>query len=158
MWRQPEGLESSAPWDGERNATAEETWEEVWAHRRSKVPLLGMARGGGADHPGNLFPCTHVDSQRAGHHWCRLQVARGHYSGYRRLAASWASYGWPGTSCLSQGQQGAKLDTAPLAYSTGGRDKPQQSSQTPEEGVASRLQGSMNRLHLHPSHLRGRQK
>ena len=32
---------------GEWNATAEGTWEKVWAHRRSKAPLLGRARGGG---------------------------------------------------------------------------------------------------------------
>ena len=31
-------------WAGEWNATAEGTWEKVWAHRRSKLPLLG--RGG----------------------------------------------------------------------------------------------------------------
>ena len=33
------------------------------ACRRSKVPLLGRVRGGGADHHRNLFPCTHTDSE-----------------------------------------------------------------------------------------------
>ena len=45
------------PWDEEHSATAKGTWEEVWAHRRSKVPLLGRARGRGADHCRNLL-CT----------------------------------------------------------------------------------------------------
>ena len=39
VWRQPEGVR-------EWCATAEEAWEEVWACRRSKVPLLGRAREG----------------------------------------------------------------------------------------------------------------
>ena len=34
-------------WAGEWNTMAEGTWEEVWAHRTTKVPLLGRARGGG---------------------------------------------------------------------------------------------------------------
>ena len=45
VWRQPERLRSGAPWAGERNTTAEGNWEEIWAHRRSKMPLLGRARG-----------------------------------------------------------------------------------------------------------------
>ena len=41
-------------WAGEWNAMAEGTWEKVWASRRSKAPLLGRERGGGADHHRNL--------------------------------------------------------------------------------------------------------
>ena len=44
VWRQPEGLGSSAPWAGEWNATEEGTQAEVWIHRKSKVPLLGRVR------------------------------------------------------------------------------------------------------------------
>ena len=47
VWRQPAGLGSSVPWVREWDTTAKGTWEEVWAHRRSKVPLLGRARGEG---------------------------------------------------------------------------------------------------------------
>ena len=43
--RQPEGLGSSVPRAVEQSARAKGTWEEVWAHRRSKAPLLGRARG-----------------------------------------------------------------------------------------------------------------
>ena len=32
------------PWDGETSTTAEGTWKEVWAHRRSKKTLLGEGR------------------------------------------------------------------------------------------------------------------
>ena len=48
------GLGSSVLQVGEWNATAEGTWEKVWARRRSKAPLLGRVRGGGADHHRNL--------------------------------------------------------------------------------------------------------
>ena len=44
--RQPEGLGSTEQWAGEWSTIAEATLEEVWAHRRSKVPLLGKRRGG----------------------------------------------------------------------------------------------------------------
>ena len=54
VWKQPEGLRSSVSWAGEQNTTAEGTWEEVWAYRRSKVPLLGRVREGEADHHRNL--------------------------------------------------------------------------------------------------------
>ena len=33
----------------EQYTTAEGTWEEVWAHSKNKVLLLGRERGGGAD-------------------------------------------------------------------------------------------------------------
>ena len=33
---------------------AEGTWEEVWALRRSKAPLLGRVRGGGVENSRNL--------------------------------------------------------------------------------------------------------
>ena len=41
-------------WAGEWNTTAEGTWEEVWAHRRNKGPLLGKRRVRGVDHHRNL--------------------------------------------------------------------------------------------------------
>ena len=40
---------SSVLQSGEWNAKAEGNWEKVWAHRRSKAPLLGRVRGGGVD-------------------------------------------------------------------------------------------------------------
>ena len=88
-WRQPEGLGRCAPWAGKQNATAKGTLEEIWSHRRSKVPLLWRARGGGADHHRNLFPCTHTGSQRAGHLWHRLRVVRGSLQGLRESGCFW---------------------------------------------------------------------
>ena len=44
VWRQPEGLDSSVPWAWKQNVTTKGTREEVWAHRRSKLPLLGRVR------------------------------------------------------------------------------------------------------------------
>ena len=61
---------------------AEETQEEVWAHR-SKAPLLGRVRGGGADRHRNLPMLRFMGSQRAGHLWRRL------WSGKKTLA--WAT-------------------------------------------------------------------
>ena len=78
-WRRPEGLESSSPWAGEQNATAKVTPEEVWAHRRSKVPLLERQRKGGGYHHRNIFPCTYMESHRAGHLWHRVRVVRCHF-------------------------------------------------------------------------------
>ena len=54
---QPQGLRSCVPqggrsgvlWSGEQNTMAEGTREEVWACRRSKVPLLGRVRARGPD-------------------------------------------------------------------------------------------------------------
>ena len=46
VWRQLEGIRSGAPRAREWSATAKRTWEEVWAHRSSKVPLLGKTRRG----------------------------------------------------------------------------------------------------------------
>ena len=60
------GLGSSVLQVGEWNATAEGTWEKVWARRRSKAPLLGRVRGGGADHHRNLPVHMSWDSQRVG--------------------------------------------------------------------------------------------
>ena len=74
VWRWPEGLESSAAWAGEWSATAKGTQEEVWLYRKTKPPLLGRARGGGADHHRNIFPYASTDSQSTGHLWHRLQV------------------------------------------------------------------------------------
>ena len=58
VWRQPGGLGSGAPWAGQLSTTAEETREEVWAHRRSKAPLSGRAKRGGVDRHRNIFPCA----------------------------------------------------------------------------------------------------
>ena len=63
VWRQPEGLERSVPWAGEWDTTAEGTWEEVWAQRRSKAPLSWRARRGGVDCHKNLFSCTSINSE-----------------------------------------------------------------------------------------------
>ena len=53
------------------------TQEKVWAHRRSKVPLLGRVKGG-VDHHRNLLVHVHLGSERAGHVGCRLWVAKSH--------------------------------------------------------------------------------
>ena len=63
MWKQPEGLGISVPWSSEWNATAEGTRDEVWAHRRSKSPLLGRMKGV-VDLHRNLLPCACAGSQR----------------------------------------------------------------------------------------------
>ena len=49
--------------------------------QRSKVALLGRARGGGEDCHGTLFPCTLTSSKRVGYPWHRMWVARGHLLG-----------------------------------------------------------------------------
>ena len=77
VWRQTTGLENITQWAGEQGTTADGNWEEVWAHRRSKAPLLGRARGGGTKSHWNLFPYAHADSQRAGHLQSSLLVLRG---------------------------------------------------------------------------------
>lgn len=81
VWRQSEGLGSGVPQAGEPSTIAKGTQEEVWPHRRGKAPLLGRARGGGVDCHRNLFPSKHADSERVGHLWCRLQVAKYHLLG-----------------------------------------------------------------------------
>ena len=58
---------------------AEATQEKVQTCRTGRAPLLGRARGGGADAIGNslcLSVCMPLDSQRAGPLWHRLWVAR----------------------------------------------------------------------------------
>ena len=67
------------PWAGEQNDRAEGTWEEIWPHRRSKVPLLVRARGGQVDHHRTIFPYACMGSWRAGCLWCRLWVVRCHF-------------------------------------------------------------------------------
>ena len=69
VWGQTEGLRIGVLQTGEWNARAEGTREEVWAHRRSKVPLLGRVRGGGADCHRNLPMQAHMDTERVGHLW-----------------------------------------------------------------------------------------
>ena len=82
--------------------------QEVWAHRRSMVPLLGRARGGGADHIGiSLRPNSEGGAPlvqatggekplaQAMGDWgllCRLGVARHLLGGLR--AAGWLSVTW----------------------------------------------------------------
>ena len=70
--------------------------EEVWAHRKSKAPLLVRARGQGADHHRNLFPCPHTGSQSVGCLWHRLWVARGHLLRLwgDQVPIGWATGGW----------------------------------------------------------------
>ena len=63
------------PWAEEWNTTSKGTWEEVWVHWRSKVRLLGRARGGEEIVIGIFFPS---DSQRVGCLWSRLWAARHH--------------------------------------------------------------------------------
>lgn len=58
--------ERGMPRAGEWRATNKGTQEEVSACRRSKVSLLGRARGGGADRCKNIFLCADVDSWKAG--------------------------------------------------------------------------------------------
>ena len=109
---QPEGLRRGVPRAGEVCATG---WGvechgrgnpgEGLGLRRSKAPLLGRARGEGADCHRNL-PM----------HMCGLSEGRAALTkGYRRLGASYVGCGWPGTSCVGWEQQGAKCDMVPLA-------------------------------------------
>ena len=51
VWRQPEGLESSVSWAEDQSTTAEGALEKTWAHKRSKVILLGKVRGRGVELP-----------------------------------------------------------------------------------------------------------
>ena len=62
VWRQPKRIRSSAPRAGKWNAMTEDTWEKVWAHRRSKAPLLGRVRADGVDCHRNLPACMHAGS------------------------------------------------------------------------------------------------
>ena len=49
---------------GEWNTTAEGTQEEVWAHRRSKAPLMGRMKRGGVDlHKRALNICELSETQ-----------------------------------------------------------------------------------------------
>ena len=91
VWRRPEGLGSSVPWAGEQYTIAKGTQEEVWACRRSKVPLLRRAKGGGVHHHRNVFPCTCLGSQRAVCLWHRLRVMREHLLG---LQETWHLLCW----------------------------------------------------------------
>ena len=96
--RQPEGLGSHAPRVGEQSATAEGTQEEVWAHRISKPPLFGRARGGKADRHRNIFLCALADPQRAG-----LRVSRHLLSGIQAVGANSSHFrlqrwAWPATT------------------------------------------------------------
>ena len=52
-------LGSGVPRAGEQSTTAERTGEEVLAHRRSNVPMLGRAREVRMEHHRNIFCCAH---------------------------------------------------------------------------------------------------
>ena len=64
----------------------------------------------------------------------------------------------PTTSCMGKRQQGAKCNMAPLVRFIGDGDKPQQSSQKQEGGMACHHLGSVNRFPCGRSHLKGQQK
>ena len=91
-----EGLGSSVPWGAELSIIAEETWEDVWACRRSKVPLLQRSKGGGVDCHQNIFPCPHAQTQSG----------RGAFG---------AGYKWQGTTSPVTG------DRTHLVWATGGQ-------------------------------------
>ena len=95
VWRHLEVSESSAPWAGESNTTAEGAWEEVWTLRRIKAPLFGMSKGGGVNHHRKCFPSTHMESQRVWCLWGRLWLAREHLHGLgdTRCFLSWRKGG-----------------------------------------------------------------
>ena len=104
-----------------------------------------------ADCHGNIFPWPCADSQRAGHVWCRLQVAMCHLLG-RGVTRCLLFALWVATHLLYElrATGGLSWMQSLLAWSTGSRDKPQQSSQTAERGVALHREGSVNRHNLQP--------
>ena len=63
VWRQLKMLGNSLPWAREKNKTAERTQEEVWAHKRSKAPLLGTRRRRGGTTIGTSFS-AHMQALR----------------------------------------------------------------------------------------------
>ena len=111
---------------------AEGTGEKVWAHRRSKTPLLGRVRGRGAAGQRNLPEHVCWGSQRAGHLWHRLWVTGNFLCGLR------AEPGLSATWCLLRDLQAA------------GTDRGGQSSQRPEVGMACHHWGPVSGLHLWP--------
>ena len=74
---------------------AEETQEEVWAHRRSKMPLLGRGRGGEATTIG-ISLCTHGLSEG----WAPLAEAMG---GEQPLAQDIGDQGFLVQATMAQG-------------------------------------------------------
>ena len=90
---------------GEQSTTAMGTQEEIWACRRRKAPLLGKARGRGADHHRSIFLYACAASPRA-ELWAMRHILHG-----LQVAVPPAQ---------------AKHDGAPLAWSTGGGGKPLQ--------------------------------
>ena len=79
--------------------------EEVWAYRKTKVPLVRRVREGGVNSHRNIFLCTGMDSLKA-----RLWAVRCVLHGLNAT----------GTTCMAYKQQGCKS---------------LHSSQTPEVGV-----------------------
>ena len=93
---------------------AEGTQEKVRTRRRGKVPLLGRARGGGVDHHRRLPVHARAGSPRVGCLWPRLRVARSHLPVLQETRGFLCRLWVPGTSCVGQGQQGAKCDMVPI--------------------------------------------
>ena len=107
MLGQPEGLRSSAPWAGEQgvwggewNATAEGTWEKVWAAGEERHHCWRGREEEGQTTIGIslLIPTWPIRGWGASGAGYGLQEAT--CSGYERLGTSFAGYGWPGTCCV----------------------------------------------------------
>ena len=88
MCNQPEGLGSSAPRAGEQSTTGKEPRKRS-GPEGEEAPLLGRATGGGAEHHRNIFPCAHMDSQRAG-----LWAARCLLHRLQETGPFLVAYGW----------------------------------------------------------------
>ena len=63
------------PWAGEQNTTAKGTREDIWACRRSKVPCW---EGGEEKGWTTIGISLRMVSQKVGHLWHRLWVAKSH--------------------------------------------------------------------------------
>ena len=73
---------------GVEHHLAGRTQEKVWARRRSKVPLLGIVKGGGGNCHRKLPECVRSSSQRVGCLWFRLCVATSHLLELRETGCS----------------------------------------------------------------------
>ena len=142
----------------EQNTTAKGTWEEIWAHRRSKGPLLRRTRGGGGDRHRNLFSYACIGSERVGHLWCR-QVVRGHLLGLQKtwcllcgLQVTQHLFVWAKGSGV-----GGKCNVAPLViYRQGTNHSSHLRNQREAWEAITRLLGIGSKCG--PSHHRGQQK
>ena len=104
VWEQATGLRSNELQPGEWKATAAGTLEEIWAHSRSKEPLLVRARAGGVDLHRNLPAYTQAvrgqGTSGAGLGWQEATC-----SGCRRPDTSYLGYRWLGISCVGKGSR-----------------------------------------------------